>query len=275
MFSLDYTLIPYVVRCEVNMSLLWGTNRREEQENLEHVLQSNVWCECYIRETGLSHLKHVANRFVNIPRRRVVELSNCLLEQQLLTMFQHGLQLWRATLKRHPMSGRDGKLKTIPQLLAARLAPRSVESRIRLRVRRRNPKYHMHPSLVRYLQLSTMHSYWMTASSDETVLFNTWIIKAIPTTFVRSSSSRTNCPIDSNSSCCWKTSNFGCHKGNVNRPGATWTFWGRHGGDWESRTYVHAINQLNRLTIIFSLARSRSAGCRYSLAAWIFYESTG
>ena len=214
------------------------------------------------------------DRFVNIPRRRVVELLSCRLEQQLLPMCQHGLP-WRATLKRHPMSGKGGKLETIAHLPAAGLAPKSAQGRIRSRVRRRNPRYHMHLGLVRYLQISTMNSYRMSASSNETVWLDIWIIKAIPTTFVRSSSSRTY-PIGANSSCCRRTSDYGCHKGTVNWPGTTWTFWWwRHGGGWESRRYVHAIKAIGLAHIIISLTNNRSTGCRYSLAAWIFYESTG
>ena len=191
------------------------------------------------------------NRFVNIPRRRVIELPSCRLEQQLLPMCQHGLPLRRATLKRHPMSGRDGKLETISHHLAARLATRSVQDRLRSRVRRRNPRFHMLlPSLVRYLQLSTMNSHFMSAPSNETVSLDIWIIKTIPTTFVRPSSSRT-CGIGAISSCCWTPSNYSYHKGTVNRPGANWTFRWRHGGDWESRKYVNAIKQLNWLSIIF------------------------
>lgn len=145
------------------------------------------------------------NRFVNIQRRRVVELSSCRLQQQLPPMCQHGLPLRRATLKRHPMSGRDGRLETLAHLPVARLAPKSDQGRIRSRVRRRNPRYLMHQGLVRYLQLYTMNSCWMSTPSNETVLLDRWIIKAVHTTFVRSSSSRT-CPIGANSSCCcWKT----------------------------------------------------------------------
>ena len=201
-----------------------------------------MWCECYISTDGSVASQTCGDRSVNIPRRQVVELSSCRLEQQLLPMCQHGLPLWRATLKRLPMSGRDGKLEIIVHLPAARLAPRSAQGRIRSRVRRRNPRYHMHPGLVRYLQLSALIFYWMSASSNETVCLDTWIIKAIPTTFLCSSSSRT-CPSGANSSSCWKSSNYGCHKGTVNRLGAIWTFWWRHGGDWESRTYVHAIKK--------------------------------
>lgn len=45
------------------------------------------------RQTSLWYPKHCGNRFVNIPRRRVIELPSCRLERQLLPMCQHGLIL--------------------------------------------------------------------------------------------------------------------------------------------------------------------------------------
>ena len=119
-------------------------------ENDKKIL--NTYCNqmCDVRivylTDGFSASQYVTNRFVNIPKKRVVEPLSYPLVKQLLPMCRIGRPIRITTLKFRPISGKDGKSETTAHLLV----PKNGQVQIRPRVRRKKTRYHTHPSLVRY-----------------------------------------------------------------------------------------------------------------------------
>lgn len=164
------------------------------------------------------------------------------------------------------MSGRDGKLETILHRPAAHLALRSVQGWIRSRVRRRNQRYHVHPGLVRYLQLSIMNFLLNVHLVTKPFNSTAGLSKPFrPPTFVRPQVGLVQlAPIPAAAASPNITAATREPSIDLELPDPS----DEDMEETENRERKSMqLNTLNWLTTIFRLARNRSTGCRYSLAA--------